>query len=149
MKLPTHIPVLLSETIRGLNLHPGDKVIDGTVGGGGHSQAILEAIAPNGKLLAIDWDPEAIKKTKIKFRPKADKNRVIYKTGNYADAKKLAYESGFSKVNAILLDLGLSWDQLQDKDRGFSFSGAGSLDMRYSRQTDLTAGAIVNQWPKE
>lgn len=145
--MTAHIPVLTKEVISGLNLKSGDNVVDCTLGGGGHARAILEATAPNGKLLGIDWDKEAVKNTSLTL--KEYKDRIILKTGNYQDIKTIAYESGFNEISAILLDLGLSTDQLADQSRGFSFSSQGPLDMRFSDQEGLTAGQIVNTWSEK
>ncbi|PJC40610.1 MAG: hypothetical protein CO042_02895 [Parcubacteria group bacterium CG_4_9_14_0_2_um_filter_41_8] len=146
MSKSEHIPVLLNEVIEGLDLSSNDTVIDATVGGAGHAQAILEKTAPSGKLLGIDWDAKAIERAREHL--KRFSNRVILKTGNYTDIKQLLYESGINKVNAILLDLGLSLDQLKDSSRGFSFQSEGPLDMRFSDQMDTTAFDIVNTWPE-
>ncbi len=153
MNTPAHIPVLLNEVIANLNLESGDNVIDATLGGAGHAQAILEATAPTGKLLGIDWDAKAVELARqrlIKNPPEADvpsaQKRITLKVGSYINIKQIAYESGLAPIHAILLDLGLSTDQLQDPVRGFSFSSAGQLDMRFSDQGALTAGKIVNTW---
>ncbi|OIO48929.1 MAG: 16S rRNA (cytosine(1402)-N(4))-methyltransferase [Parcubacteria group bacterium CG1_02_41_12] len=146
MSKSEHIPVLLNEVIEGLDLSSNDTVIDATVGGAGHAQAILEKTAPSGKLLGIDWDAKAIERAREHL--KRFSNRIILKTGNYTDIKQLLYESGINKVNAILLDLGLSLDQLKDSSRGFSFQSEGPLDMRFSDQMDTTAFDIVNTWPE-
>ena len=144
MTLSVHKPALVKEVTTGLNLKSGDAVIDATVGGGGHALVILEATAPNGKLLGLDWDRAAIERAGQRLQPY--KNRIVLKTGNYRDIKKLAYESEFYQVNAILLDLGFSTDQIKDSQRGFSFQTDAPLDMRFSDQGALTAGAIVNTW---
>ncbi|MEK7125629.1 MAG: 16S rRNA (cytosine(1402)-N(4))-methyltransferase RsmH [Patescibacteria group bacterium] len=141
-----HIPVLLNEVIANLNLKSGDNAIDATLGGGGHAEAILEATKPAGKLLGIDWDNQAVSGAAKRLAKHT--NRIILKVGTYTDIKQIAYESGINPIHAILLDLGLSTDQLHDSARGFSFSSEGSLDMRFSGQGRLTAGAIVNTWPE-
>lgn len=146
MKTTAHIPVLLNEVIANLNLKSGDNVIDATLGGGGHAEAILEATEPTGRLLGIDWDNQAVKRAETRLAKY--KKRIILKTGTYTDIKKIAYESDFTPIHAILLDLGLSTDQLKDSARGFSFSADGALDMRFSGQGALTAGKIVNTWPE-
>lgn len=151
MNTTAHIPVLLNEVITNLNLKSGDNVIDATLGGGGHAEAILEATEPLGKLLGIDWDARAVELARqrlTKNSPEADasEKRIILKTGTYTDIKQIAYESEFNPIHAILLDLGLSTDQLKDATRGFSFSAEGSLDMRFYDQGALTAGKIVNTW---
>ncbi|MBI2636854.1 MAG: 16S rRNA (cytosine(1402)-N(4))-methyltransferase RsmH [Parcubacteria group bacterium] len=141
------IPVMLSEVVKGLNLSPGDSVIDATVGGGGHAEAILEATAPNGRLLAIDWDKDAIKRSQERLAKY--QNRVTFKQANYTETKAIAYEQRFYPVRAVLLDLGLSYDQLKDESRGFGIYTQGPLDMRFSDQVDLTAKEIVNTWPEK
>lgn len=147
MNTTAHIPVLVSEVIAGLNLKPGDNVIDATLGGGGHALAILEATAPKGKLLGIDWDKKAI--VAAQKRLAKHKNRLILKTGNYRETRAITYESGFNEISAILLDLGLSTDQLKDQSRGFSFSAQGPLDMRFSDEELTTAAAVVNTWSEK
>lgn len=147
MNTTAHIPVLVSEVIAGLDLKPGDNVIDATLGGGGHAEAILEAIAPKGKLLGIDWDKKAIERAQNRLAQ--HQNRLILKTGNYREVKAIAYESGFNEISAILLDLGLSSDQLADQSRGFSFTSPGPLDMRFSDEELTTAAEIVNTWSEK
>lgn len=147
MTTTAHIPVLINEVIDGLNLKPNANVIDATLGGGGHAEAILEATAPGGKLLGIDWDKKAVELAKNRLAKY--KNRLILKTGNYKEVKGISYESGFNAISAILLDLGLSSDQLQDQSRGFSFASQGPLDMRFSDEESTTASAIVNTWSEK
>jgi len=130
-----------------LNLKPGDSVLDATVGGGGHALEILKKISPGGHLLGIDWDKGAIERAEKKLAKY--KNSVILKQGNYTDAKKISYGSRNNQFSAILLDLGLSRDQLEDESRGFSFQNLGSLDMRFSDQGELTTSEIVNTWPED
>ena len=111
---------MLEEVVKGLNLSPGDLAIDATVGGGGHAEAILKATAPDGRLLAIDWDQDAIERSKKRLA--AYHKRVIYQQANYTETKTIAYEQRFYPVSALLLDLGVSRDQLKDESRGFGFS---------------------------
>ncbi len=154
MNISKHIPVLLNEVVEGLNLKPGDNVIDATIGGGGHAKEILKKTSPDpsrptnreGKLLAIDWDKRALDISRKYL--KNFENRIIFKQGNYADIKKITYESRISPISAILLDLGLSSDQLKDRFRGFSFESEDALDMRFSDQVATNAFDIVNTWPE-
>ncbi|OJI06184.1 16S rRNA (cytosine(1402)-N(4))-methyltransferase [bacterium CG10_46_32] len=141
------IPVMLEEVISGLNLTPGALVIDATIGGGGHAEAILTATAPQGKLLGLDWDKDAI--TRSGNRLAAYQDRVVLKQANYTETKTIAYEQRFYPVSALLLDLGLSRDQLKDGARGFAIQTEGPLDMRFSDQVSLTAKEIVNTWPEK
>lgn len=144
MKESEHVPALLNEVVEGLDLKPGDNVIDATFGGGGHAREILKATAPLGKLLGIDWDSQAIERARG-FLEKYQ-NRIILKQGNYTQIKEITYGSGLANINAVVLDLGLSTDQLADQTRGFSFQKDGPLDMRFSADTGLTARQIVNEW---
>jgi 16S rRNA (cytosine1402-N4)-methyltransferase len=146
MNQSIHIPVLVDEVIKGLNLHAGDNVIDATVGGGGHAEKILHTTAPNGRLLGIDLDPDAITRTRERLHSFG--GRAILKKGNYTDIKKFFYESNFHSVSAVLLDLGLSSDQLKSEFRGFGIQTQSELDMRFSDQ-GLTAREIVNTWPEK
>lgn len=147
--LKKHIPVLLKEVIEGLNLKSGDNVIDATLGGGGHSLEILKKISPQGKLIGIDWDQGALQKTKEKLSDFLD--RTYFLNGNYKDFKGLLEQNKIDlKINGILIDLGLSMDQLEEQDRGFTFRGNESLDMRYDRDSEkLNAEQIVNEYSEK
>jgi 16S rRNA (cytosine1402-N4)-methyltransferase len=152
-----HQPVLLKETLEFLDLRPNDNVIDCTLGGGGHSRAILERTSPNGKILAIDADADAIVHFKIKIqntKPKV-KRRLELVNDNFRNLENI-YASRFPyPVHACLLDLGLSSDQLEVSGRGFSFQKDEPLDMRFSAGRTITdsvgqhtAAVIVNKWPQ-
>ncbi|MDP2685526.1 MAG: 16S rRNA (cytosine(1402)-N(4))-methyltransferase RsmH [bacterium] len=142
---PQHIPVLLNEVIENLQPQANQNFIDCTLGGGGHSQAILNKTSPNGKLLAIDLNEE----TFIEARKNLNKykDRIIFSRENFSKLKQI-YNEQFSlyKIDGILLDLGFSSLELEDKDRGFSFQIDGPLDMRYDKRQSLTAEEIVNTW---
>jgi len=137
MRLPItiHEPVLLKEVLAGLNPQPNQNYVDGTYGGGGHSEAILEKIKPNGKVIGIDLDP-AVKKSS------QDKNLILV-NNNYKYLKKIINELGINKINGILLDLGLSSDQLGSGDRGFSFQGEGFLDLRFDPHSNRPTAAEI------
>ena len=135
---PVHVPVLLDEIITLGDPQPGQKWIDGTAGGGGHSNAILERVGETGKLLAIDRDPAAASR----LHESLPGERAVVRCASYDDAPELVDELGWSEVHGILLDLGLSSDQLSDRARGFSFAGDGELDMRF----DPTSGEPAWQW---
>ncbi|MEK7579940.1 MAG: 16S rRNA (cytosine(1402)-N(4))-methyltransferase RsmH [Patescibacteria group bacterium] len=141
-----HIPVLLKEVIQYLDPKPGDKIIDATFSGGGHSLAILEKTVPEGKVLGIEWDEELFKKAEEKF---SSLKNLVLANGNFRDLKKIAEENGFDKADGILIDLGMSSWHLEESKRGFSFRRDEPLDMRYSESESLTAREIVNQWPPE
>ena len=135
----SHIPVLLNETIEGLNINPNGIYVDGTAGGGGHSAAILERLE-GGKLISIDQDPDAICTVKQRF--KDEPNSIIIK-GNFSEMKSLLKQRGICQVNGILLDIGVSSHQLDTAERGFSFHEDAPLDMRMS-QSGTSAADLVN-----
>jgi 16S rRNA (cytosine1402-N4)-methyltransferase len=131
-----HVPVLLAEVVQLLQPQPGHLFIDGTVGAGGHAAAILEATAPNGRLLAFDKDAEAMALCPAAIGPIWGPGHTL-SIASYAEMGQLAPAQGFAAVDGILLDLGLSSRQLDDSQRGFSFMREGPLDMRF----DTTQGA--------
>lgn len=130
-----HEPVLLAEVLEGLNPQPNQNYIDGTFGGGGHSLAILEKIKPAGKLIGIDLDPQAVQDSQ-------NANLVLV-NDNYRNLKKIVNDSGISKISGLLLDLGLSSDQLGSENRGFSFQSQGFLDLRYNPNSDRPTAAQI------
>ncbi len=141
-----HIPVLFEQVIQLLQPQPKGLYIDGTLGTGGHALGILEASAPDGRILVFDRDIEAIKFSQERL---ADyEPRITYQHASYADMGQLAPISGFDQVNGILLDLGLSSRQLANGERGFSFQKEGPLDMRFDRTFGETAADIVNRSPE-
>lgn len=133
-----HVPVLLSEILQLGNPQPGDSWIDGTAGGGGHSSALAVRLGPTGKLLAIDRDPQAAERLSSVLPNEG----VAIRSGSYDDAPEMMAALGWSVCQGILLDLGLSSDQLSDQERGFSFATDGALDMRF----DPTSGIPAWQW---
>lgn len=136
-----HIPVLQKEVLEYLDPKPNENFIDATIGGGGHSSEILQRIAPRGKVLGIDWTPEAIRGIK--------KNaNLILVCDNFAALTEIVKQQKFNKVKGILLDLGYSSWHLEESGKGFSFQKKEPLDMRYSAQNQLTADKIVNFWSK-
>ena len=135
----SHIPVLLQETIEGLNIKENGIYVDGTAGGGGHSGEILRHLT-TGKLISIDQDPDAIKTLTQRF--KDNENSIIIK-GNFGNMKDLLELRGVGKVDGVLLDIGVSSHQLDTASRGFSFHEDAPLDMRMS-QSGITAEELVN-----
>lgn len=135
----SHIPVMLYEAVDGLNIRPDGVYVDGTAGGGGHSAEILSRLQ-SGTLYSIDQDPDAIATVTERF--KDDPNSVIIK-GNFSDMKTLLAQKNVFSVDGVLLDIGVSSHQLDDKDRGFSFHEDAPLDMRMSRE-GLSAADLVN-----
>lgn len=137
-----HTPVLLEEVIKALALQPGDEVIDGTLGAGGHTQAILAAVAPAGRVLAFDQDPQAIaeaQKKLVNFLPK-----LTLINDSFSNLNKYVDSNNFNNVAGVLLDLGFSSTQLADRDRGFSFQTSGLLDLRYNRSIGQSAAELLN-----
>jgi len=137
-----HKPVLFEEVMELLDLREGGVYIDGTMGSGGHAEGILERIGANGMLLAIDRDQEALERTGSRLSRFGD--RCIRVHGNYADIASLAAEAGVAQVDGILLDLGVSSDQIDTASRGFSFMHDGPLDMRMDQSAPTTAADVVN-----
>jgi 16S rRNA (cytosine1402-N4)-methyltransferase len=133
-----HIPVLLKEVVEYLDPEPGDFIIDGTIGSGGHAEKILEKIGPKGKLLGIDWDAKNIEGLKTKFK---NRSNVILVQGNYADIPEILKKEKLSEASGLLADLGFSSEQLAGK--GFSFMKDEVLDMRYGGEGQ-TAAEIIN-----
>lgn len=126
----------------GLQIGPGGRYIDGTVGGGGHARRILVASAPDGELLGLDADPMAVALAGEQLSEFA--GRVTVVQGDFADLEEIAVEHGFCPVEGILLDLGLSSLQLEAAGRGFSFQLDGPLDMRFDSSRTTTAADLVN-----
>lgn len=142
-----HQPVLLHEVVEALLPGPGWRGIDGTLGDGGHAEALLAASRPDGRLLGLDADPEALKRAAQRLAPFG--TRVVLALANFRQLQQVAEQHGFTGVNGIILDLGISSYQLSTAERGFSFALDGPLDMRIDPTTPLTAAEIVNEWPLE
>jgi len=143
MILPSaHIPVMLSETIEALNIQPGGRYIDCTIGGGGHAAAILENSSPGGQLLGIDADPEAVEVARERLNVYG--SSVLIVNDNFANLEAICIKNDFVPVHGILFDLGLSSLQLNGGGRGFSFKNETPLDMRFSPGQKITAADIVN-----
>ena len=124
---PLHIPVLVDEVIAGLQPAPGQTLVDGTFGGGGHTRQLVERVLPKGQIIALDLDPEAIERGVERFR----ESPVQLVQSNYCDLPEVMEELDIPSVDGVLLDIGLSSDQLADRDRGFSFLSDGPLDLRF------------------
>ena len=141
-----HKPVMLEECINGLNIKEDGIYVDGTLGGAGHSFEIVKRLSKNGKLFGIDRDKEAI--AAAKERLKNFKN-VEYIYGNHDDIKELLISKNVEKVDGILLDLGVSSYQLDERNRGFSYLGCNELDMRMDKEQEITAKKVINEYPEE
>lgn len=136
-----HKSVLLTESLEYLGLKEGDIAVDGTLGSAGHSQAMLQAVGKSGRLIALDRDTEAISRCQAVF---GEDTRVTLHNANYADMTKVLDSLNIPLVNAVLLDIGFSSDQLEDPERGFSFEREGPLDMRLGKDSEVTAADLVN-----
>ncbi len=138
----THVPVLYDQVLAGLSVRPGGRYVDATVGGGGHAAGILRASAPDGRLLGLDADPEAIAFAERVLHPFGE--RLTLQVANFRHLAQVATALGFEQIDGVLLDLGLSSRQLADGSRGFSFSQDGPLDMRFDPTQGLRAADLVN-----
>ena len=141
-----HEPVLLKECIEGLNIKQDGIYVDGTLGGAGHSKSILQNLSEKGLLIGIDRDEEALNAAKQNL---SQYKNVKYIHGNHDDIKEILEEIGIQKVDGILLDLGVSSYQLDERNRGFSYLGENELDMRMDRTQSLTAKTVVNTYKEE
>lgn len=147
-----HIPVLLNEVIETIDPKPGENLVDGTVGGGGHAEAILEKTSPDGKLLGIDLDGEAMIASKRRLEKYSE--RIILAKRNFIDFSEIKKEYDFHPIDIFFLDLGISSQQLNNEALGISFLKKAPLDMRmggYNYKTDgrKTAEHIVNNFSEE
>lgn len=141
-----HIPVLLDECIKYLNIRPDGVYVDGTLGMGGHSEAILRRL-DTGRLISIDRDTYAIERATERLAPWADKLTIVH--GNFRDLDAILDEQGVDKVDGMLFDLGVSSPQLDEGGRGFSYMVDAPLDMRMDKSDNIDAWFIVNRWPEE
>jgi len=137
------VPVLLQEVVRFLDPKAGKVIIDATAGAGGHTEEFLRRGA---QVLAIDRDPEAIKYLKKSYGSQVINHKLVLAQGNFANIGEIAQKKGFSRVDGILFDLGISSDQLADAKRGFAFAKVGPLDMRMDPNREVTAYDLVNNF---
>src|SRR5438876_1511073 len=136
-----HLPVLAEEVVSMLAPAPGSLQVDATVGGGGHTERILEATNPDGRLLGLDADGAAIARVARRLDRFGD--RVALRQANFRDLETVAPEAGFPAVDGLLFDLGLSSFQLADAERGFSFRTEGRLDMRFDPSRGVPAADLL------
>ncbi len=138
-----HVPVMMAETIENLSVCPGGLYVDGTLGGGGHTEAILTR---GGQVYGIDRDRDAIEASSARL----SRHEMFHPLqGNFHDMKSLLVSKGVGKVDGILLDLGVSSYQLDKGDRGFSYHRDAPLDMRMDQSQPFTAAVLVNTWDPE
>lgn len=144
-----HRPVLLKQTLEFLNIKPGGTYIDGTIGGGGHSAAILERLTEGGRLLGIDFDNEALEAARRRLSEIGSNAELVLVQGNFAEMESICMEAGINEVDGVLLDIGVSSYQLDNPERGFSYNQDGKLDMRMDTSSELDAFTVVNSYDRE
>lgn len=137
-----HTSVLLDETINGLNINPDGIYVDGTLGGGGHAFEVCKRLSDKGRLIGIDQDGEALDAARERLKDFEDKVTLV--RSNYCEIETILKDLGISKVDGIVLDLGVSSYQLDNLERGFSYKKDAPLDMRMDTRQGITASDIVN-----
>lgn len=137
-----HTPVMVKEVVHFLKCSPGKFYIDGTVGGGGHARAILEASSPGGRLVGVDRDPDAVSAAREHLKIYGDRALIV--RGVFSFIGKIMGEAGVTGVDGMLVDLGVSSHQLDVLSRGFAFAGDGPLDMRMDPEARVNAADVVN-----
>jgi len=142
---PVHIPVLLHEIVEWLAPRPGGVVVDGTLGGGGHTRALAERVGPEGLVIALDRDTEALERAEQGLAGLPVK--LVH--ANFCDLPEVLDELRIAAVAGVVLDLGMSSDQLSDAERGFSFSSPGLLDLRFDLSRGEPAWRLVNRLSAE
>lgn len=141
-----HKPVMLSECTEGLNIKPDGIYVDGTLGGAGHSKEIAKRLSKDGLLIGIDRDDDALKAAKENLK---EFQNVKFVKDNHDNIKQILEDLEIEKVDGILLDLGVSSYQLDERNRGFSYLGENELDMRMDKTQELTAQKVVNTYSEE
>ncbi|MBF0530489.1 MAG: 16S rRNA (cytosine(1402)-N(4))-methyltransferase, partial [Deltaproteobacteria bacterium] len=132
-----HQPVMLAETMAALQPTAGGRYVDGTIGGGGHSRALLELVGPHGLVLGLDRDPKAIEH--LTGTLGRQQTNLVLRQANFADVDSVLMDLGWPPADGMLVDLGISSWQLEGSERGFSFNRPEPLDMRMDPDSDLTA----------
>jgi 16S rRNA (cytosine1402-N4)-methyltransferase len=136
-----HVPVLVEEVLAWLEPRPGQTLVDGTLGGGGHTQQLIRAVWPGGRVIALDRDPSAIESARERLKDPS----IHLVWSNYCDLPEVLQGMQVEAVDGILLDLGLSSDQLADAARGFSFDSSGPLDLRFDPTTGQPAWRLLER----
>lgn len=143
-----HVTVLLNEAVAGLNVHPDGTYVDATLGGGGHSSAILNQLT-TGRLYSFDQDQTAIKYNQQHLKKFINDGRSILIEDNFRNLETALSKNGVKSVDGVVYDLGVSSPQFDDAQRGFSYKLDAPLDMRMNQQQALSAMNVVNEWPYE
>lgn len=141
-----HKPVMLEECIQGLNIKDDGIYVDGTLGGAGHSKEIAKRLSDKGLLIGIDRDDDALKAAKENLN---QFQNIKFIKDNHDNIKQILTDIGIEKVDGILLDLGVSSYQLDERNRGFSYLGENELDMRMDKEQSLSATEVVNTYTEE
>ena len=144
---PPHVPVLRDEVLDWLQPRDGGLYVDGTLGLGGHTQAVLERSAPSGRVIGFEWDAEALARAQERLVPYRERLRIVH--ASYADLAGALEKLNVGPVDGLLVDLGVSSLQLDDRDRGFSFRAVAPLDMRMDRRRPETAAGLVARLSEE
>jgi len=142
---PAHVPVMPDQVVHWLNPHDNMVVVDGTLGGGGHTRSLVERLGPQGLVIAIDRDPQAIVAAERRLAGLS----VKLAQANFCDLPEVLEQVGVAAVDGVVLDLGLSSEQLADEKRGFSFSSRGPLDLRFDPTCGEPARRLVNRLSAE
>lgn len=142
-----HVPIMVSEVLELLAPERGGIFVDGTLGGGGHAEAVLSRLGEHGRLYGIDRDDEALAAASARLSPFGERFTAV--KGNFFDMKTLLASHGVAQADGILLDLGVSSHQLDKAERGFSYKAEAPLDMRMDRNASLDAYTVVNTWRQE
>ncbi|MCM8899872.1 16S rRNA (cytosine(1402)-N(4))-methyltransferase RsmH [Caldicoprobacter algeriensis] len=143
----SHTPVLLDEVLKLLDCHPGQVIVDGTVGGGGHAYEILKRIIPGGFLIGIDRDPNALEAAQKKLEEFEGCFKLVH--ANFANVKEVLKSLGIDAVDGMLLDLGVSSYQLEERARGFTYMQDAPLDMRMDPTQTFSAYNVVNEYSQQ
>ena len=142
-----HISVLLDESIKLLDVKPNGIYVDGTLGGGGHSELICSKLGDGGRLIGIDRDETALRAAGERLARFGDSVSIVH--SNYADIKNVLKQLNIEGIDGAVLDLGVSSPQLDDAERGFSYNAEARLDMRMDRGQALSAYEVVNDYSEE
>jgi 16S rRNA (cytosine1402-N4)-methyltransferase len=140
-----HVPVMLDEVLEQLRPAAGGVFVDGTLGGGGHTRALADLVGPSGKIVAVDLDPAAVSRAEQRLRGLP----ILVATCNYADLPEVLAEAGVASADGVLLDLGLSSDQIADAARGFSFQSEAELDLRFDPEHGEPAWRMLARMSEE
>jgi 16S rRNA (cytosine1402-N4)-methyltransferase len=142
---PRHVPVMLREVLEFLSPQPRQVIVDATIGAGGHASEIARRIGSDGLLIGLDRDPAMIERA----RPRVAGSKCEMIEANFAELREVLNELGIERVDAVLMDLGVASDQIEDSARGFSFSRSGPLDMRMNRRIGEPAAHLINRLKAE